>query len=99
MVKLIALYKTPPDVELFERHYFSVHLPLVENIPGLLKAEVTRISGSPFGNTDFHLMAEMYFESADAMNAANASKEGRAAAKDLMGFAGGIVTLLTGEVR
>jgi uncharacterized protein (TIGR02118 family) len=41
----------------------------------------------------------MYFDSVDAMNAANASAEGRAAAKDLMSFAASVVTLFIGEVK
>jgi uncharacterized protein (TIGR02118 family) len=51
------------------------------------------------GESKFHLMAEMYYDSMDAMNAANASPEGRAAAKDLMSFAADVVTLFFGEVR
>ena len=43
MIKLIALYKKPADVEAFEAHYREVHLPLVQKVPGLVRAEVTRI--------------------------------------------------------
>ena len=31
MIKLIALYRQPADVESFMRHYLNVHLPLVED--------------------------------------------------------------------
>jgi uncharacterized protein (TIGR02118 family) len=44
-------------------------------------------------------MAEMYYDSMDAMNGSNASPEGKAAAKDLMSFAANIVTLFFGEVK
>ena len=37
MVKLIALYRKPADIGVFEKHYFEVHIPLVEKIPNLLK--------------------------------------------------------------
>lgn len=99
MVKLIALYRKPADAETFDAHYTGIHLPLVQKIPGLKKTEITKITGAPMGDARYHLMAEMYFESIDAMNEANASKEGRAAAKDLMQFAGEIVTLFFGEVQ
>ncbi len=98
MVKLIALYKKPADPDVFLKHYTDVHLPLIRKIPGLRKLEVVHAAGSPFGESKFWLMAEMTYDSMDAMNAANASPEGRAAAKDLMSFAADVVTLFFGEV-
>ncbi|PZN08389.1 MAG: EthD family reductase, partial [Bacillota bacterium] len=41
----------------------------------------------------YYLMAEMYFDDAASLEAALQSPEGRAAGKDLMGFAGEIVSL------
>lgn len=99
MVKLIALYTRPDDVEAFERHYREVHTPLVRRMPGLRRLEVSRISGSPMGEPRYYLLAEMYFDDADALTAALNSDEGRAAGKDLMGFAAGRVHLMTAEVE
>jgi uncharacterized protein (TIGR02118 family) len=99
MVKLIALYRKPNDVELFDKHYYDVHLPLVKKTPGLRKVEITKITGAPIGESKYHLMAELYYDSIDAMNAANGSPEGRAAAKDLMSFAADVVTLFYGEIQ
>ena len=98
MIKLVALYQSTPDEEAFDEHYFGVHIPLVRKTPGLRKLEITRITGSPMGSNRYHLMAEMYYDSLDAMNAANGSPEGRAVAKDLMSFARDVVTLFHGEV-
>ncbi len=99
MVKLIALYRKPTDVETFDKHYYDVHTPFIRKTPGLRRLEITRITGAPLGETKYHLMAEMYYDSIDAMNAANASPEGRAAGKDLMSFAADVVTLFFGEVK
>ncbi len=99
MTKLIALYRRPEDAELFDRHYFDVHIPLIRKTPGLRKLEVTRIKGSPIGGTEYHLMAEMYYDSPEAMNAANASPEGKTAGRDLMSFAAGVVTLFYGDLE
>ena len=99
MVKLIALYRKPPDEESFNNHYFNTHIPIAKKMPGLRKLEVTRITGAPVGETKYHMMAELYFDSVDAMNAANASPEGRATVKDLMSFAADLVTLFFGEVK
>ncbi len=99
MVKLIALYRTPADVEAFDKHYFEIHIPLLKKIAQLRKLEITRVTGVPLGDTQYHLMAEMYYDSVDAMNTANASPEGKASARDLMSFAATVVTLFFGEVR
>ena len=99
MVKLIALYRKPADVEVFNKHYYEIHIPLIKKIPGLRKLEATNITGAPIGEAKYHLMAEMYYDSLDAMNAANASPEGKASARDLMSFAADVVTLFFGEVK
>jgi uncharacterized protein (TIGR02118 family) len=99
MVKLVALYRKPVDADAFDAHYFTTHIPLVNKVPGLKKIEVTKLTGALMGDANYHLMAELYYDSTDAMNEANASKEGRAVAKDLMGFAGDTVTLFFGEVQ
>ena len=97
MVKLIVLYRKPDDVGAFDDHYFQVHIPLVKKMPGLKKLEITRITGAPIGGTKYHMMAEMYFDDPDSMNAAAASPEGKAATKNLMAFAANLVTMFHGE--
>ena len=98
MVKLVALYRKPADAAVFDKHYFDIHVPLVRKTPGLKKLEITKISGAPIGETKYHLMAELYYDSIDSMNAANASPEGRAVGKDLMSFAADVVTLFFGDI-
>jgi len=97
MVKLIALYEKPADVEAFEEHYANVHLPLVEKIPDLRKTEVSRITAAPRGEAPYYLMYEMYFDDMEAYNRAMASEENKAAGKDLMSFARDIVTLMIAD--
>ena len=98
MVKLVALYQHPDDLEAFDRHYREVHLPLARRMPGLRRVEVARVTGSPGGSSPYYLMAEMYFDDDASLQAALQSAEGRAAGKDLMGFAGQIVSLHIAEV-
>lgn len=98
MVKLIAIYKKPENVEEFDKHYKEVHAPLAEKMPGLLKLEVNKIYGSPAGDSNLHLIAEMYFETKEALMNALSSPEGEAAGKDLMGFAGKVVSMHFAEV-
>ncbi len=100
MFKLVALYKKPTDAEEFERHYTSVHTPLVRKYPGLRKLAITRIAAAPQGGESrFHLMCEMVFDSREAMDAALASPEGKAVAKDLMTFAAPLVTVFFGDTQ
>lgn len=97
MVKLIALYKEPENKEAFDEHYFNVHAPLTAKIPGLRKMEVTKIVGSPMGDSEYYLLCEMYYDDHDALKAAMKTPESKASGKDLMGFAGKLVTMMIGE--
>jgi len=98
VVKLVAMYKKPADVDAFEKHYKEIHTPLAKKMPNLQKMEVTHLFGSPGGEPKFYMMAEMYFESKDIMMASLSSEEGKAAAKDVMGFAGDILHMMFGHV-
>ncbi len=93
----MALYKQPEDQAAFDEHYFNVHVPITTKIPGLRKMEVTKIVGSPMGKTGYYLLCEMYYDSHEALKAAMKTEESKASGKDLMSFAGDLVTLLIGE--
>jgi uncharacterized protein (TIGR02118 family) len=97
MIKLIALYKKPADVQAFEEHYANIHLPLVEKIPGLRKTELSRVTGAPRGEAPFYMMYEMYFDDMDAYNRAMASDENKAAGRDLMSFAKDLVIMMIAD--
>ena len=97
MTKLIALYRKPADPIEFDKHYFQIHTPLVRKYPGLRKLEITRVTGAPIGETKFHLLCEMYFDSKDAMEAALSSPEGKAVTRDLISFAADVVTVFIGD--
>lgn len=98
MAKLIALYKHPENKEEFDNHYFNVHAPITAKIPGLREMKVTKITGSPMGGEGkYYLMCEMYYDSLEELQQGLRSPEGKASGKDLMGFAGDLVTLMIGE--
>ena len=83
MYKLYAVWTHPDDVEAFEKHYVEIHAPLAAAIPGLQRLVLTRTSES-LGDKPlpFHRIAELWFEDADALEAAETSPELEAAAKD-----------------
>jgi uncharacterized protein (TIGR02118 family) len=99
MIKLIALFKRPPDPEAFDQHFQSVHLPLVKSVPGLRRLEILRVKGAPIGESPYHVMAELTFDSKDAMDEAFATPAGKAVARDLLGFAAKVITVFHGEIE
>ncbi len=92
-MKLVALYKQPPDPESFDDAYFNTHLPLIEKVPGLQRTLISRFQRTLMGD-GFYMMAEMYFEDEDALKQAMRSPEMGAAGDNLNTFAEGLVTLM-----
>ena len=89
MGKMTVIYKTPKDKEFFEKHYFEVHVPLAKQLPGLLKYEIndgTIISTTEHVST--YRIANLYFESLEAMMNSFHSEIGRKCAEDRKILAG-----------
>jgi uncharacterized protein (TIGR02118 family) len=74
MPKLIVLYPPPVDAAAFERRYLNEHVPMVfEKIPGLKRFVAARVVGAPAGTAPYQRVAELYFESPEALQVAMAS--------------------------
>jgi uncharacterized protein (TIGR02118 family) len=99
MVKMIALYTKPEDPEAFDKEYMEKHVALVKSLPGLRKVEIARIQASPIGEVKGYLVTEMYFDSMEALNAANASPEGKATARHAMQIAAKNISIYFAEVH
>lgn len=98
MVKLIALYKKPADLETFEKHYFETHVHLVGKIPNLLKSEMAKINPFAGGDAKYYMIEEMYFNDIDKLNEGMASPEGKAFGRDILSFAKDYVEMTIGEI-
>ncbi|MEM7111678.1 MAG: EthD family reductase [Chloroflexota bacterium] len=61
MFKFTTIYRRVDDENTLETFFSETHLPLAEQLPELLKSEVSRIEGKPGGQSRFHLMYELYF--------------------------------------
>ena len=88
MAQMLVIYRTPKDVEAFDRHYFETHVPLAKKLPGLRKYEVS--DGpvtTPVGTADVHRIGTLHFDDHAAIEKAFASPEGRAAGADRRLFA------------
>ncbi|MEU2350999.1 EthD family reductase [Modestobacter sp. NPDC049651] len=91
-----ALYRTPDDPAEFEQHYFGTHVPLVERTPGLVENRVHRVTRQLVGKPAYHLLAELVFESPEAMKEAFGTPEWAAAGEDLSSWGGmDLVTMFT----
>ena len=97
MVKLVALYKKPEDPAAFDEHYRTTHVPIVLEMPGLRKCDVFRVTGSPLGESEYYLQAEMIFDDMEALKAALMSDAGKASGRDIRKFAGGLITMFFAE--
>jgi uncharacterized protein (TIGR02118 family) len=82
-VKVVVLYTQPDDAAAFDAHYLGVHVPLVEKIPGLDRFEAGKFTAAlDGGEQTYYRVAELYFASQAAMDAAFGSAEGAATAQD-----------------
>jgi uncharacterized protein (TIGR02118 family) len=100
VVKVIVLYGHPADPAAFDEHYATVHRPLVDKLPGLKQFEVCRVvATAEGGELPYYRIAELSFESQEAMQAALGSPKGQATTGDLPNFASGGATVLITEVE
>ena len=97
-VSYFALYRTPADPADFEAHYFGSHVPLIEQTPGLLENRVHRVTRQFVGEPGYFLLAELVFESPEAMKAAFRTPEWAAGGADLAAWGGmELVTMFSAE--
>lgn len=88
MAKLLAIHGFPPDPEAYRSHYFSVHVPLVKALPGLLRFDVGDGAPTAVGDACAAMfVAEMHFATLAAAREALASEAGQAAIADIPNFA------------
>jgi uncharacterized protein (TIGR02118 family) len=97
-VSYFAVYRTPEDTAEFDRHYFGSHVPLVEKTPGLVENRVQRVKRQFVGEPSYYLVAELVFESPEAMKQGFASEEWKASGANLQSWGGmDLVTMFSAE--
>jgi uncharacterized protein (TIGR02118 family) len=97
MAKVLVLYNPPADPAAFDKYYFETHMPLARKLPGLRKVTLSREPVLPIMGTAPHLVAELEFDSLEAIQAALRSPEGQATAADVGNYASGGATILMFE--
>lgn len=95
MVKVTVLYGPPADPAAFEAYYANTHLALAAKIPNARRIEASKVVAAPSeAEALYHRIAELWFDSADEMDAALSSEAGRAAVEDIGTFATGGATVV-----
>src|SRR4028119_1987732 len=96
--RLVVSYGQPDDPAAFDAYYRDTHTPLATKMPGLVRYTI----GSPQvldpSQPAPHLVAELDFDSEQAMGAAFASAEGKAAGGGGGHLAAGAATMSHYEV-
>jgi uncharacterized protein (TIGR02118 family) len=88
MARMVVIYRTPKNIEAFDRHYFEIHVPLAKTIPGLRKYEISDGPiAMPIVAPTVHRIGTLHFDDLAAIDKAFASAEGRAAGADRRLFA------------
>ena len=87
MIKITVLYGQPKQPEAFESYYAQTHLPLVADIQGILRTELTLFALSADGSLpEYYRMAELYFDSQKQMDSVMSSAAAQVAVADIAYF-------------
>lgn len=98
MQRITIQYAAPADADSFDRHYRDVHVPLAAKVPGLRRFTLSHPRGLG-ADPGIHLVAELWFDDADALKAALRSPEMAATAADAASFDVAGTTMFSGEVE
>jgi uncharacterized protein (TIGR02118 family) len=87
MVKFIVLWNTPDDPVAFERHYRDVHIPLARQLSGLRRYTIGRHATTIRGGETYYWIAELEWDSMEALQKAFQSPQGQATAQEVANLA------------
>jgi uncharacterized protein (TIGR02118 family) len=97
--RLVVSYGPPADPAAFDTYYRETHAPLALKQPGLVRLTFGHAQSLDPAQPGPYLVAELDFDSEDAMGASMSSPEGRAAGRDIANFATGGVTFVHFDVQ
>jgi uncharacterized protein (TIGR02118 family) len=86
MAKVIVLYQKPADPAHFDTHFRTVHMPLVEKMPGLRGYAFGPASGLDGAPAGFFWCFIGTFDSREAILAAFGTPEGEAVVADIPNY-------------
>ena len=96
MHRITIEYGAPADADSFEQYYRDVHVPMAARLPGLRRFTVSHPRG--LGTPAPYMVAELWFDDADALKAALKSPEMAETAADAQTFDVASTTMFSGDV-
>lgn len=97
MHRITIEYGQPADAEGFWDHYTTVHIPLARALPGLRRFCLSHPRA--LGGEAPYLVAELWFDDADAMKAAMKSSQMAETSADAQSFDVASMVMFTGAVE
>ncbi len=82
MVKFSILFRKPDDLEAFENIYQDF-LALIERMPNVRRRQANTVLGSPFGESPYYRILEVYFDDYAILNTSLLSPAGQEAGGEL----------------
>ena len=97
--RLVVSYGQPEDTAAFDAYYRETHTPLALKQPGLVRLSFGHAQSLDPSQPAPYLVAELDFDSEQAMGEAMSSPEGRAAGQDIANFATGGASFVHFDVQ
>ncbi|MDX2139970.1 MAG: EthD family reductase [Chloroflexota bacterium] len=82
MVKFTILFRKAVNTERNE-HVYQDFLALIERMPDVQRRQANTVLGSPFGDSPYYRVLEVYFKDFDTLNASLRSPAGQEAGGEL----------------
>lgn len=83
MVRFLVLYNKPNDVEAFEHHYHTVHIPLAKKLANLRHYKISKNTSPIRGGEPYYRIAELEWDNMEALKKDFASPQGQETARDM----------------
>lgn len=100
MKKVLVFYGIPEDKRAFDKHYREVHIPLVRKMPHLKGFNCSNGAVvSSKGDNQYHLVAELVYDSQQDLDRSLESRQGIEAVEDVQTFASGGAEIVTIDVE
>lgn len=99
LVKFIIVFRKPSNgqLETFENTYNSF-LALIEQMPLIIRRQVNNVVGSPFGESPYYRVLEVYYDDYAKMQESLTSAVGQTAGGELRRFGAGAFEMLFADV-
>ena len=88
--KIVVLYPPPADLAAFEGAYSEQHLPMArEGLVGATRLVLAKSVGAPDGSPRFHRIAEVYYDSMEALQQSLGTQSTQEVAKHAVSISNG----------